>query len=115
MKGDQVKITALVAIYKGSDLIVLNGITGAEYSNDGGETWQDSSAFVGLKAETEYSFVARYKETSALNAGDVSDAFKFTTAAAEKEGCKNSAAAITALFSLLVRWWYLSRKSSNLS
>ena len=35
----------------------------AQYSIDGGETWQDSPVFTDLKPNTEYRFVARYGET----------------------------------------------------
>lgn len=40
--------------------------TEAQYSADGGVTWQDSSLFTGLAAETAYQFAARYRETDTL-------------------------------------------------
>ncbi len=40
----------------------------AEYSIDGGKTWQDSFEFTGLKSGTSYKFVARYKAASNYNA-----------------------------------------------
>ena len=43
--------------------IVLNAIDGAEYSINNGETWQDSTTFENLTPDTEYSFIARMKET----------------------------------------------------
>ncbi len=41
-----------------SDTIVLNEISGAEYSRDG-KNWQTSTTFTGLTANTEYTFYAR--------------------------------------------------------
>ncbi|MBD9197919.1 MAG: hypothetical protein EGQ09_12845, partial [Clostridiales bacterium] len=38
---------------------------GAQYSRDGGETWQDSPKFTGLASGTSYTFVVRYGETDA--------------------------------------------------
>ena len=36
----------------------------AQYSRDGGKTWQNSPVFTGLSAKTKYSFVARYQGIS---------------------------------------------------
>ncbi|MGM9619638.1 MAG: S-layer homology domain-containing protein, partial [Oscillospiraceae bacterium] len=58
----------------------------AQYSMDGGTTWQDSPEFTGLSARTEYSFVARYVETDNYVASPVSAALKVTTNAAPSSG-----------------------------
>lgn len=44
----------------------------AQYSKDGGKTWQDSPTFTGLTANREYTFVARYAETENYNASEIS-------------------------------------------
>ena len=50
--------------------IALNPVPGAEYSMDGGETWQDSPKFTGLTPDTAYTFTQRMKETDNLTASD---------------------------------------------
>ena len=50
--------------------IALNPVPGAEYSMDGGETWQDSPKFTGLTPDTSYTFTQRMKETDNLTASD---------------------------------------------
>ena len=42
--------------------ITLTEVSGAEYSMDGGETWQDSPRFTGLSPDTAYRFTQRMKE-----------------------------------------------------
>ena len=59
--------------------ITLVTVTGAEYSIDGGKTWQDSPVFEGLTPDTAYTFVQRYKETQDLPAGKTSDSATFRT------------------------------------
>ncbi|MCX7709880.1 MAG: glycosyl hydrolase 53 family protein [Clostridia bacterium] len=49
---------------KTSTSITLNTIAGAEYSKDNGAIWQDSPTFTGLNASTQYTFIARIKETT---------------------------------------------------
>ena len=44
----------------------------AQYSKDGGKTWQDSPTFTGLSANREYTFVARYAETENYEASEIS-------------------------------------------
>ena len=51
----------------------------AEYSKDGGATWQSSPTFTGLSANTEYSFVVRYSETKNFAPSDASTALKVQT------------------------------------
>ena len=45
------------------EAVAANSNTGApaEYSRDNGANWQDSPVFTGLKPNTEYTFVVRYK------------------------------------------------------
>ena len=43
-----------------ADSITLKSIPGAEYSKDGGTTWQTSLTFSGLETQTAYTFYARY-------------------------------------------------------
>lgn len=47
--------------------ITLNTIAGAEYSKDGGTTWQDSPIFDGLTPNTDYTFVARIKAVDGVS------------------------------------------------
>ena len=49
----------------------------AQYSKDGGKTWQDSPEFTGLASGTSYPFAVRYKETDryAASAASASAAF----------------------------------------
>lgn len=58
----------------------------AEYSKDGGATWQSSPAFTGLTADTQYSFVARYGETASFKASPTSAVLKVTTDTASAGG-----------------------------
>ena len=50
--------------------IALNPVPGAEYSMDGGETWQDSPKFTSLTPDTVYTFTQRMKETDNLTASE---------------------------------------------
>ena len=59
--------------------ITLNEVAGAEYSKDGGKTWQSPPEFTGLTSGTTYEFVIRYAATDNYNASPASDAVKFTT------------------------------------
>ncbi len=67
---------------RSSSKVVLNSVSGAEYSRDGSK-WQDSQTFSSLKAETTYSFYQRYKATSTVEASPKSEALRVTTTAAE--------------------------------
>ena len=44
--------------------VVIQSDPRYEYSIDNGQTWQDSSVFVGLEPDTDYTIIARLKETS---------------------------------------------------
>ena len=44
----------------------------AQYSKDGGKSWQDSPTFTKLKADTEYYFVSRYAATENYNESEIS-------------------------------------------
>lgn len=52
----------------------------AEYSIDGGQTWQRETTFTGLTAATSYEIVARYAETDSHNASPASAALTARTA-----------------------------------
>ncbi len=58
--------------------ITLDVIAGCEYAINGG-TWQASSEFTSLTANTQYSFTQRLTETSTHNASDASGATNITT------------------------------------
>ncbi len=46
----------------------------AEYSKDGGKTWQDSPEFTDRTSGTTYTFAARYAETDTYNASEIATA-----------------------------------------
>ena len=48
--------------------------TKAEYSKDGGATWQNSPEFTDLTSGTTYTFAARYAETDTYNASEIATA-----------------------------------------
>ena len=60
---------------------VANNTTGAkaEYSKDGGKTWQASPEFTGLTAGTTYTFSVRYAETDTYAASAASTTAEFST------------------------------------
>ena len=71
---------------KTSGSVTLEEIPGAQYSMDGGATWQDSPEFTGLSASTAYSFVARYGATESRFASLASAELNVTTNAALSGG-----------------------------
>lgn len=71
---------------KTSGSVTLEEIPGAQYSMDGGATWQDSPEFTGLSSSTEYSFVARYGATESRFASLASAELNVTTNAALSGG-----------------------------
>jgi hypothetical protein len=70
---------------KTASSITLNPISDAEYSKNNGTTWQDSTTFTGLNANTGYSFVARIKGTSTHLPSLKSAAANFTTSGGDQE------------------------------
>ena len=78
-KGEQELPAAPTLASRTSTQIVLNTIEGAEYSKDNGTTWQDPTNFAELTPDTEYSFVARMKETTTHNASLASAVFTTKT------------------------------------
>ena len=48
--------------------------TKAEYSKDGGATWQNSPEFTDLTSGTTYTFAVRYAETDTCNASEIATA-----------------------------------------
>ena len=69
-KAPQTMTTAPTIARRTTTTIALNPVPGAEYSIDGGETWQDSPKFTGLDPDTAYTFTQRLKETDNLTASD---------------------------------------------
>ena len=51
----------------------------AQYSKDGGTTWQDPPEFTGLTSGTTYTFAVRYAETDDCNASPASAMAEFST------------------------------------
>jgi len=60
------------------DRVTLLDIGGVEFRKDGG-AWQDSSEFLGLTPDTQYSFEQRFKETPTDEASPVSPALTVRT------------------------------------
>jgi hypothetical protein len=58
--------------------IVLNSVSGCEYSKDG-TNWQDSTTFSGLSSGKTYSFYQRYTATTTMEASPASAALKTST------------------------------------
>ena len=69
-KAPQTMTTAPTIARRTTTTIALNPVPGAEYSIDGGETWQDSPKFTGLTPDTLYTFAQRLKETDNRTASD---------------------------------------------
>ena len=51
----------------------------AQYSKDGGQTWQDSAEFTDLTSNTTYTFAVRYAEKAPYAASDASATAEFST------------------------------------
>ncbi|HIY20801.1 MAG TPA: S-layer homology domain-containing protein, partial [Candidatus Flavonifractor merdigallinarum] len=73
--------TNLTATSVTSDSITVTANDTWEYSKDNGGSWQASNVFSGLSPSTEYSIVARVKETTTHNASAPSAALTATTKA----------------------------------
>lgn len=71
--------------------IVLDAEDGFEYSL-GGETWQSSSTFSGLKAGKTYYFYQRYKATTTTEASERSEALKTATVADDSSSSDDAGA-----------------------
>lgn len=69
-KAPQTMTTAPTIARRTTTTIALNPVPGAEYSIDGGATWQASPKFTGLTPDTTYTFTQRLKETDNLTASD---------------------------------------------
>ena len=69
-KAPQTMTAAPTIARRTTTTIALNPVPGAEYSMNGGETWQDSPKFTGLTPDTAYTFAQRMKETDNLTASD---------------------------------------------
>lgn len=69
--------------------IVLNTVSGCEYSKDG-TNWQDSTTFSGLSAGTTYSFYQRYQATTTMEASSTSAALKTSTSSSSSSSSTSS-------------------------
>lgn len=59
-----------ISTSKSDTTITVTEITGAEYSKDGGTTWQSSNEFTGLDADTDYDITIRYAAAVSAFASD---------------------------------------------
>lgn len=77
---------------KTNTTITVKEIAGVEFSIDGGKKWQTSGEFTGLKADNQYSIIARDKYNSAeQDANPVSEAILVkTNSRANKEAAKKN-------------------------
>ena len=79
-----------------SNSITLNTVennangAAAEYSKDGGSTWQSSPEFTGLTPGTSYTFAVRYAETENYAASPASDTASFSTTGGGSSGGNSS-------------------------
>ena len=69
-KKAQTSIPTIAVVGVTSDSVTVTDVTGAEYSIDNGDTWQDESVFENLSILTSYTILARYKETGTYLTGD---------------------------------------------
>lgn len=73
------KPSAPILSSKTHNSVTLVGNYTYQYSKDDGDTWQDTIVFSGLSPVTEYSFVARVKETATHYASDTGDSLSVIT------------------------------------
>jgi hypothetical protein len=62
----------------------------AQYSKDGGKTWQDSAEFTGLTSNTTYTFAVRYAEKAPYAASAASATAEFSTLYRSSGGSSSS-------------------------
>ena len=62
----------------------------AQYSKDGGKTWQDSPEFTDLTSGTTYTFAVRYAETDTYKASPASATAEFSTLYRSSGGSSSS-------------------------
>ena len=85
-KAEQSAPAAPTLASRSSHSLTVNAIAAsasgapAEYSIDGGQTWQRETTFTGLTAATSYEIVARYAETDSHSASPASAALTARTA-----------------------------------
>ena len=85
-KAEQSAPAAPTLASRSSHSLTVNAIAAsasgapAEYSIDGGQTWQRETTFTGLSAATSYEIVARYAETDSHSASPASAALTARTA-----------------------------------
>lgn len=71
---------------KTSNSVTLTANSAHQFSRDGGSNWQDDNIFTGLSSSTEYTFVARVKETATHKASVAGNGLNVTTNAAPRSG-----------------------------
>ncbi|WP_438496564.1 S-layer homology domain-containing protein [Paenibacillus sp. IHBB 3054] len=93
---------APVEVSKTATSIVLQAVTGQEYSIDGGVTWQDSSTFSGLTPDTDYTIVTRVKATATQQASAASTGTSIRTATdnADLNGLTLSSGTLSPVFAV---------------
>jgi len=78
-KSEQPAPEAPVILRRSPTAVELEAVTGAEYSVNGGRTWQASPVFEGLTPNTGYAFICRMAETGSASASPVSAGTMVTT------------------------------------
>ncbi len=82
IKADQSAPDTPTLSGKTNNSIVLNTVTGCEYSIDNGSSWQQSPEFTALSASTDYTLYQRYAESNIYFASGSSSSLAVTTDAA---------------------------------
>lgn len=108
---------APVETSKTTTSITLQTVTGQEYSNDGGVTWQDSPTFNGLTPETDYTFVTRVKATTTNNASATSAGITVRTSSsnADLSGLTLSSGNLSPVFAANTTDGYTSSVANSVS
>jgi hypothetical protein len=81
---------APVLVSKTATAVTLATVFGAEYSKDGGASWQTDPVFVGLSPNTAYSFTLRYPADANHNASPTGPALVVTTDSASDTSVRGS-------------------------
>lgn len=76
---EPIKLPPPTLASKDSTSVTLNYMENAEYSRDGGRTWQSSNHFIGLQPNTTYQFVQRLKASGSVAAHPASEPLSVTT------------------------------------
>lgn len=76
---EPIKLPPPTLASKDSTSVTLNYMENAEYSRDGGRTWQSSNHFIGLQPNTTYQFVQRLKASGSVASHPASEPLSVTT------------------------------------